>query len=117
MLVIQIFKKLNIRTQFMDLGKFCLYYISLCLAKWPPVDQGHNYGNNITIFYLKGFQNLMYAEAPGALDKYRFQGLTPETLIWLRGAKTPYRNNLPGDSEAIVLTPNPEIVLTEPNTN
>lgn len=45
------------------------------------VDQIHSFGYSISIFYLKGFQTLTYIETPGALDKYRFQGLTPDTLI------------------------------------
>lgn len=33
------------------------------------VDQIHNFGNSIAIFYLKCLQILMYIEAPGELDK------------------------------------------------
>lgn len=54
-------------------GESFVYIRFLCARRSNlEVDQIHNSGNSITIFYLKRFQILVYKEAPGPLDKYRF---------------------------------------------
>ena len=84
------------------------------------MDQTHNFGNSITIVYLKDFHILFYIEASGELDKLQILGphsgvSDSASLKW--GPRICIPISLPGDSDIVVLKPNPEIMLIEANAN
>lgn len=84
------------------------------------MDQTHNFGNSITIVYLKDFHILFYIEASEELDKLQILGphsrvSDSASLKW--GPRICIPISFPGDSDAVVLKPNPEIMLTGANAN
>lgn len=84
------------------------------------VDQIHTVGNSIIILPQE-FQILMYRKAPGKLGKLQIAGPHPQGLRFSEsevGAKSLRLNEPPRwVCDAVILKPNQETELVEPNAN